>query len=188
MGCLSALPTKQFGRKSKRRAWLAIDVRCLARVVWEIGLQDAAAGAHMFYFCTRGWQEPLLVTLRGRGGGGKRVESTKLAADWGLEPIDLGPLGRKRLERCRLRRLDLLFPKRSSLLSLPSYDNYLSEMLQALLAYSSCLIMHWSGPRKGRRRVSSRLLIPSVQCDWTLSWKYVEMSPLDARPPGICQW
>jgi hypothetical protein len=39
-----SLAAEQFQRKSKRRAWLAIDVRCFARVVWEIGLQDAAAG------------------------------------------------------------------------------------------------------------------------------------------------
>jgi hypothetical protein len=45
------LPAKQFQRKSKRRARLAIDVRCFARVVWEIGPQDAAAGGpHVLFF------------------------------------------------------------------------------------------------------------------------------------------
>ena len=43
-GMSFSLAAEQFQRKSKRRAWLAIDVRCFARVVWEIGLQDAGAG------------------------------------------------------------------------------------------------------------------------------------------------
>jgi hypothetical protein len=65
----------QFQRRSKIWARLAIDVRCFGQVVWEIGLQDAAArGAHMFlFFAPCGWQEPLLVTLHGQGGA-ERVE------------------------------------------------------------------------------------------------------------------
>jgi hypothetical protein len=66
----------RFQRRPKSRTWLAIDVRCFAQVVWEIGLQDAAArGPHVLFFAPRDWQEPLLVTLRGQGGAG-RVEST----------------------------------------------------------------------------------------------------------------
>jgi hypothetical protein len=69
MECLSALPAMQFQRRSKSWARLAIDVRCFGQVVWEIGLQDAAAGGpHVLFFAPCGWQEPLLVTLHGQGG------------------------------------------------------------------------------------------------------------------------
>lgn len=61
-------------------------------------------GAHMFYFCTRGWQEPRLITLRRKSTISRWIE--------GSEPIGLGPLNRKRLEPCRLRRLDVLFQKK----------------------------------------------------------------------------
>lgn len=73
-GMSFSLAAEQFQRKSKRRAWLAIDVRCFARVVWEIGLQDAAAGGPHVLFL-----HPWLARASSDNStraSGQRVEST----------------------------------------------------------------------------------------------------------------
>lgn len=80
------LPVMQFRRRPKSRTWLAIDVRCFAQMVWEIALQDAAAGGpHVLFFASRDWQEPLLVTLCGQGGAGtgQKVQFSRWIEDQG---------------------------------------------------------------------------------------------------------